>query len=508
MTQIHHIRKLFFEEGMNISQIASVTGHDRKTIRSKLSVEDWNQEIPKVSGKTNNYPSLDPFKVTIISWMVEDKRHKRKQRHTAKRIFDRLCDEFPEEFNGSYRTVAGFVASQKEEIFGKKKTSFLPLEHIPGEAQLDFGDADFYHHNKLVNGKYLNLSFPHSNQGYLQLFKGENQQCLFEGLLSIFKHVGGVPQRIWFDNATTIVTKILKEGKRNLTDDFLRLQSHYQFEAAFCNPNSGNEKGSVETKVRYHRSNALVPVPRVESLEAYNRELLLWCDRDSKRDHYRKNNTINELHKEDREALIPLPAVDLDVSKYIPVRTNSYAKFYLNNGLHEYSSNPKLSNKSILVRLTSEHVTVLDESHREVVRHQRLYGEHKQSSMQWLPYLNQLSRHPAALKYTGIYQMLPEAMQTYLSKCTRSQKGAILKSIASLTEQDSFENAIKAVESALIHEAYDIDSLVNLYTGLNGNLKYPAPLKLDSHIPKLSPIVTNLSTYDRGLNLKRGDRDE
>lgn len=104
--------------------------------------------------------------------------------------------------------------------------------------------------------------------------------------------------------------------------------------------------------------------------------------------------------------------------------------------------------------------------------------------------------------------MLPDTLQTYLSRCTRSQKGDVLKSIASLTAQDSFENAIKAVESALIHKAYDIDSLVNLYTGLNGNIKCPAPLKLDSHIPKLSPIVTNLSTYDRGLKLKRGARDE
>jgi hypothetical protein len=84
------------------------------------------------------------------------------------------------------------VAAKKKEIYGDRK-AFLSLEHIPGEAQVDFGDADFYENGKLHSGKYLNLSFPHSNKGYMQVFKGENQECLFEGLKTIFEHIGGVP---------------------------------------------------------------------------------------------------------------------------------------------------------------------------------------------------------------------------------------------------------------------------------------------------------------------------
>jgi len=88
----------------------------------------------------------------------------------------------------------------------------LPLEHIPGEAQVDFGDSQFYEKERLYDGKYLNLSFPHINQGYLQVFKGENAECLFEGLKTIFEHICGVPGRLWFDNASTVVTKVLKDG--------------------------------------------------------------------------------------------------------------------------------------------------------------------------------------------------------------------------------------------------------------------------------------------------------
>ncbi|MCW3491722.1 IS21 family transposase, partial [Dethiobacter alkaliphilus] len=249
------------------------------------------------------------FKSVIDEWLYEDKKARRKQRHTAKRIYDRLKD--PKEgirgFDCSYRTVAGYVAVKRKEIFGKEKSAYIPLRHIPGEAQVDFGESDFYLNSQLFSGKHLNLSFPHSNQGYVQLFKGENQQCLFEGLLAIFTHIGGVPSRLWFDNTSTIVTKILKNGGRNLTDDFLRFMEHYRFEAAFCNAHSGHEKGNVEGKVGYHRRNLLVPVPRIENLQDFNQELLSRCDADAQREHYRKDAAINELYQEDCKALLPLP---------------------------------------------------------------------------------------------------------------------------------------------------------------------------------------------------------
>lgn len=239
MVQIHDIRKLFFEEGKNISQIAKTTGCDRKTVRHYLGKEDWNMSVPETEHEAK-YPKLDQYKPEIDSWLTEDKKAKRKQRHTAQRVYDRLEDKYKDEFECSYRTVAGYVAKRKKEIFGKT-TASLPLVHIAGEAQVDFGDAEFYENGTLHGGKYLNVSFPFSNKGYLQLFRGENQECLFEGLKTIFEHIGGVPGRLWFDNMSTVVTKVLKEGERNLTPDFLRFMEHHRFESAYCNKNSGND---------------------------------------------------------------------------------------------------------------------------------------------------------------------------------------------------------------------------------------------------------------------------
>ncbi|MFA4885522.1 MAG: IS21 family transposase [Desulfotomaculaceae bacterium] len=497
MTQAHDIRKLYFEEGKNISQIARETGRDRKTVRYYLEKDDWNDELPKIENEAG-YPKLDPYKSDIDYWLAEDKKAKRKQRHTARRVYDRLTDKYGDSFDCSYRTVAGYVATKKKEVFGKK-AGYLPLEHIPGEAQADFGDAEFYENGTFYNGKHLNLSFPYSNQGYTQLFKGENQECLFEGLKTMFEYIGGIPGRIWFDNASTMVTKVLKNSERKLTEDFTRFMEHYRFEAAFCNVNAGHEKGNVEGKVGYHRRNLLVPIPRFNNLKDFNQSLLLQCEEDAQREHYRKEGTIAELHLADRLALLELPAAEFEASKYITVKTNGYGRFFLNNNLHEYSVSPKYANTRVLIKITAFDVIALDESHREIVQHERLYGDHKQQSMQWLPYLTQLSRCPAALKYTGLYQMLPEPIQDYLEKRIKSDKGKVLQTIAALTEKSGFEKAVETVSTALSYAATDIDSLVNLHNRLHVKVVQLEPVKLPVHIPQLQRYIPNFAAYDRNL---------
>jgi len=65
MTQIKDIRKMYFEEGKNISQIARETGHDRKTVRAYLDKEDWNQELPKVK-KEKPFRNLIHTSMTLM----------------------------------------------------------------------------------------------------------------------------------------------------------------------------------------------------------------------------------------------------------------------------------------------------------------------------------------------------------------------------------------------------------------------------------------------------------
>ena len=499
MTQIDHIRKAFFEEGLNISQIAKLYSCDRKTIRKYLAMDDFNQAIPAQKRATDQ-PKLEPFKETIDTWLTTDLQHRRKQRHTARRVYDRLvteCNSFP----CSYRTVAIYVKRKKEQLYQSVK-GVLPLEHKPGEAQVDFGSAEFYENGVLFTGHYLNLSFPASNAGYFQLFKGENQECLFEGLKTIFEHLGGVPPRLWFDNASTLVKKILQYGGRDLTVDFLRFKQHYNFIATFCNPNAGHEKGNVEGKVGYHRRNFFVPVPEFTSLAEYNRQLLKEAVADHNREHYRFDDDIHTLHQHDKAMLLALPAVAYDCSRYETVKVDLYGKFKLGSPLHSYSTAPKYAKSHVLVQITADAVIPLDESHRPITRHQRLYGNYKQEQMDWLPYLTQLSRYPAALKYSGIYAMLPDFVQEYLSGLEKPQQGKVLKVLAKLSEKNGFEQAVNSVAEAVQRNVTDIDSLLALHEYLHP-MDRPETMDIsEMTLPKLPKFAFPVSQYDNMLTPK------
>jgi len=498
MAEIHDIRNKYFNEGKTISEISRDTQKDRKTIRKYLAKDNWNEDEPTRREKAQpSLQKLDPYKPLINEWLERDKKEKRKQRHTARRIYTRLVEETGEGFKCSYRTVAEYVKMKKKGIY-KTQDGYLPLEHKAGEGQADFGDADFIENGTRYSGKYFVLSYPHSNGGYLQLFRGENLECLLEGLVQIFEYAGGACTEIWFDNASGIV-KIMKNNGRSISDRFLRFQEHYGFEIKFCNPASGWEKGSVEKKVGYLRSNLLVPVPEFRNLQEYNKLLLAKCAEDMDREHYRLDERIFSLFEEDKKALLPLPRSPFDTAKYEVCRTNGYGRFFLENGLHEYSASPSYANTSILVQITANKVIPMNDSRKEIVVHKRLYGNTKQQSMQWLPYLTQLSRRPGALKYTGIYRMMPEPLQAYLDQCAKSDTGMILKTLAELTSDSSFENAVKTVESALVYGASDIESLLNLHRKLHGNSPELPPISLSESIPELNRVNMDFRIYDAML---------
>lgn len=499
MDQIHHIRTLYYEQGYNISEIAKVTGRDWKTVAKYIDMTDFNESLPVPESEKQFCPKLDPYKALIDSWLAEDKKHNRKQRHTAKKVFKRLTDEVLD-FDCSYRLVAKYVKHRKEMLNLKRNEGFLPLEHHPGEAQADFGSAEFYEGGRLISGKYLVLSFPWSNAAYLQLLYGENTECLLEGLSSIFRHIGGVPHEIWFDNASSMVTNTIKGGGRDLTERFTRFKEHYGFKAIFMNPNEGHEKGNVENKVGYVRRNFLVPVPEFHDLMFFNLEILETLDADQDRMHYYKQAKISELFKADKSALMPLPSVWFDTSRVISgLTTDGYGRFTLNKGKHEYSSSPKYALGTVNARIDSTFVTVLDDDYREIAIHRRLYGDKPQSSMQWVPYLNYISRHPRSLKNTGIYAMMPQTMQSYLNNCDGSQKKDVLHILSELTDQTGFESAVQTVEQAILYEAHDPDSLKSLYNSLFSDIPQLPPLGTGDMIPELDPMPVDLKEYDHFL---------
>lgn len=489
MEQVYRIRNMKKYEGKSVRKIASITGHDCKTVKKYIEKEDFNLAIRP---KQNRKGKLSPYRNIIISWLISDQQAPPKQQHTAKRVYDRLQELYHGEFKASERSVRKCVAQLRKELH-TETTAFLPLEHPPGEAQGDFGEARFVENGKTYDGYYFNLSYPYSNAGHIQLFKSANQECLLEGMKAIFEHIGGVPTVIWFDNLSPAVKKIREYGKRDLTDGFLRFMMHYGFQSNFCNPDSGHEKGSVESKVGYHRRNLFVPVPECQDLKDYNQSLLSRCDQDMQREHYRGYGTIHALFQEDKQAFSNLPKIPFEVFQHEFAKANHYGKVKFDH--RTYSTSPRMAGCQVIIKAGAYEVVILDSDYHPIITHRRLYGKETES-MNWIPYLDLLSRKPTAFKYSGIYQTLPTVLQEYLDQQDYVGKKEILKLLARITKEADFHAAIRAFEEGLRLGVSDLDSIWALHCHLTSK-KLPEPeIVLSDSVPELKGYTPDITLYD------------
>jgi transposase len=472
---------------------------DYKTVLKYVDMDNFSQQF-KVKAESEPCSKLNPWKPQIDEWLKADLDAPRKQRHTALRVFERLSEMF-EDFNCSYRTVATYVKLKRDELRLTVDEPMLPLVHWPGECQGDFGAADFIENGMRISGKFFVLDFPHSNCAFAQLKYGENMECLLESLDAIFRFIGGVPKEIWFDNASTMVIKVIRGGGRKINERFLRFAEHYRFCPVFMNPFSGNEKGGVESKVGYIRRHMLVPIPEMTSLSSFNEHFFQIQSDDLVRYHYRKDKLLTDLFLDDIRELLPLPSFRFDLADYRVFRTDQTAMFTV-DGKFTYSSHPDLRRKKVIVRFTSSEVTVFDEYMKEVVVHRRLYGEEIRTSMNWIPYLRAIAKKPRSFLNTGIAEYMPEEMRVYLLRCDNSDRGKILNIMADLNDEKGFEAVRSLVSIAVEMNAMDPDNFELLYRRLYLEIPTLSPLNLPSGTPNVPSMTFDLSLYDSLLKGK------
>ena len=359
--------------------------------------------------------SLDPYKETIDSWLESDLNRWHKQRHTAQRVHNRLQEQYPD-YTCSYPTVARYVRTKNIEL--QKTKHFQELVWHPGEAQVDFGEADFVEKSDIVRNKYLTVSFPHSNDSFTQVFGGETAECVCQGLKDIFNYIGGVPSLLIFDNATGVGRRVgeqIREAKL-----FASFRAHYDFSIKFCNPNSGHEKGHVENKINYTRHNLFVPPLAYDDIEQFNRELLDKHKQKAKERHYKKQVSIHELFEEDRKALRALPTANFDVCRYETVRADGYGKICIDDR-HHYSTCPEYGKSQVLVGIRAHVIDVLTPSYELLVRHTRRYGMKRTDNLDFTTSLSVLMRNVGAWPNSGVRETMPPFLRDVLDEQPRDE---------------------------------------------------------------------------------------
>ena len=226
-------------------------------------------------------PKLDAFVSTIDHWLDEDIKVPRKQRHTAKRVFDRLRDECG--FTGGYTIIKDYMRERDQ----RRQEVFVPLSHPPGHAQADFGEALVVIGGVERKAHFFVLDLPHSDGCYVRAYPAAVSEAWVDGHIHAFAFFGAVPQSIVYDNDRCLVAKILPDGTRKRATLFSGFLSHYLIRDRYGRPGKGNDKGSVEGLVGYARRNFMVPIPQFATWEAFNAWLEEQCRKrqaDARRD--------------------------------------------------------------------------------------------------------------------------------------------------------------------------------------------------------------------------------
>jgi len=337
-------------------------------------------------------PKLDPFLPVIHRILEDDKRAPKKQRHTARRIFERLRDEHG--YRGGLTAVKATVAAWKL----RSAEVFVPLAHPPGEAQVDFGTAEVTLDGRPATVALFVMTLPYSDAIFVRAFPRECTEAFLEGHARAFEFFGGVPRRITYDNSKVAVARITGGRSREVTDAFLRLRSHHLFEAHFCRVRRPNEKGHVETLIGFARRSFLVPVPVVGGgLGALNADLERRCRDDRDRRPWGKPAAKAELLAEERAALLPLPSEAFVAARVEPRRADSLS--LVGFDANQYSVPTEFAHHPVTVVASVDTVRIVV-GDRVAATHPRCWGR-EQVTYEPVHYLALLERKPGALDFAA-----------------------------------------------------------------------------------------------------------
>ena len=489
------VRRAVLVDGMSRREAARVFGIDRRTVDKTLAFS-----VPPGyrRSKPVRRPKLDPFIGVIDRILESDTKVPRKQRHTSKRIFERLRDEYG--FTGGITIVKDYVFAARQ----RNTEMFVPLSHPPGHAQVDFGEA-----LGVIGGierkiHFLAMDLPQSDACFVKAYPGETTEAFCDGHVSAFSFFGGVPRSILYDNTKIAVARILGDGRRKRTRVFGELVSHYLFEDRFGRPGKGNDKGKVEGLVGYARRNFMVPLPRFADFDALNAWLEDRCRRRMSDKLRRHTDTIGERLRLDIAAFQELPVVAYDACDKGCARVSSLSLVrYRGN---DYSVPTAYGHREVMVR-AYVHDVVISCGSQIIARHRRSW-EKQDFIFDPLHYLALIERKTNALDQAAPLAgwELPQAFAT-LRRLLEARMGKNGKrefvQILRLLETFSLDDVEAGICSALKRGTIGVDAVKHLVLCRIERRPPRLDLTVYPYLPKAHVASTRPGAY---MSLLSGNR--
>lgn len=473
------IRREYFIKRKSLRHIARELKHSRKTVRKAI----MDPEVPTYKRKhPTGKPVTGPYLSIMKQWLEEDRSRPVKQRHTAKRIYDRLKDEYG--FTGSERVVRREVSILREKI----PDSHVPQTYQPADgATFDFGEAEVLMDGSKIRVHLAGMRLDYSSKFFVCALPTQRRESLFESHISAFAYLEGIPQRIRYDNMKLAVQKILRGRNREEQSLWVSFRSHFLFEADYCTPGKGQEKGSIENLIGYVRRNFLVPMPEVKDFADLNAYLFECCEKDAGQ-RKRFGKTVHELWLEEKERLHSLPAKIPEACVLLTAKVNrrQLVRFCSN----WYSVPPEYVGKIVTVKVFVFKLKITYHD-RVIAVHERSYSSDEEI-LDPFHYLPVLLRKPGAFeRATPIVRWpLPPAYEIYRHRLKQRHDGSNgIKEyirVLMLLKDNPVDDVTAAVEKALSCGIYSCDGVINLLYQIHQPEMEPLSLRVNS-----PPVLPN-----------------
>jgi transposase len=444
------IRRWRHRDRHSIREIARRTGLSRNTVRKYLRSDGVEPKfnVPERASR------LDPYADKLSHMLRQEAARPRKQKRTIKQLH---ADLAALGYDGSYNRVAAFArewkAARQREQNACGRGAFVPLAFAPGEAfQFDWSE-DW----AVIAGERTKLQVAHFKLCYSRAFVVrayllQTHEMLFDAHNHAFRVLGGVPRRGIYDNMRTAVDKIGRGKERTVNARFSAMVSHFLFEAEFCNPASGWEKGQIEKNVQDARHRLWQPIPNFPSLAALNDWLEARCrSLWAQTPHGARPGAVADVWAEEVPDLMQ-PSRPFDGFVEHGKRVSPTCLVHLER--NRYSVPASFANRPVSLRVYPERIVVVAEG-QAVCEHRRVFARRHDSMMSatvydWRHFLAVIQRKPGALRNGAPFAELPPAFKALQQRLLKTPGGdREMVEILALVLQHDEQAVLAAVELAL-----------------------------------------------------------
>jgi transposase len=363
---------------------------------------------------------LGAFEKTLEAWLRTERLLPKRQRRTARRLFEGLQAEG---YRGAYDSVQRYAQRWKAAKSGPALTgAFVPLAFAPGEVcQFDWSHehVELGGVMQIIKVAHFRLAF--SRQMFVVAYPRETQEMVFDAHNRAFAFFGGVPLRMVYDNLKAVVETIFTGKERLFNRRFMVLANHYLFEPVACTPASGWEKGQVENQVGNIREWLFTPLARFASFEALNEWLATRCRELAARKHpITPEQSIAACFITEQLALRRITAAFDGYVEHM-LRVSSTCLVVLDR--NRYSVPAAFAGRAVSVRSTATEVRVVADG-AVIAEHARRFGRDQLICDPW-HYLPILERKPGALR-NGVPFLdwdLPTSIRQVRDRILKQPKG-------------------------------------------------------------------------------------